>query len=70
MTPDEALSRAAWRKRHEEPYRPLYPLRGKLSVMNDPDPLEGEGGSMAGNAGMATRWSPGLVAWVGGSLAG
>ena len=58
----------AWRKRLNEPYTLLYPLASKLAIINDPTPLDGDGGLK--NAGVAPRWAPGLVSWVGGSLAG
>lgn len=67
-SPADALSLAAWKKRHTEPYRELYPLTPKLAILNDPRPLEGPGRSSQG--GSAPRWTPGLMSWVGGSLAG
>ncbi|ORY34879.1 actin-domain-containing protein [Naematelia encephala] len=63
--------RAEWRKRHTEPFRSLYGLSGRLAILNDPAPLDTgdiDGGGLAG--GRAPRWTPGLLSWVGGSLAG
>ena len=57
------LSLAQWKKRNEEPYRELYGLSNKLAIINDPKPVDGRGGT-------APRWTPGLMSWVGGSLAG
>ena len=57
------LSIAQWKKRNEEPYRELYGLSNKLAIINDSKPVDGRGGT-------APRWTPGLMPWVGGSLAG
>ena len=59
----DTLSLAQWKKRNEEPYRELYGLHNKLAIINDPKPVDGRGGT-------APRWTPGLMSWVGGSLAG
>jgi actin-related protein 10 len=62
----------AWRKRHQEPYKELYPLASKLAILNDPCPLDTADGAVPGGSqgGSAPRWKCGLMAWVGGSLAG
>lgn len=65
--PSEAISLPAWKMRHTEPYRELYPLASKLAILNDPRPLESEGTTKGGSA---PRWTPSLMPWVGGSLAG
>jgi actin-related protein 10 len=57
------LSLAQWKKRNEEPYRELYGLSSRLAIINDPKPVDGRGGT-------GPRWTPGLMSWVGGSLAG
>jgi len=57
------LSLVQWKKRNEEPYRELYGLSNKFAIINDPKPVDGRGGT-------APRWTPGLMSWVGGSLAG
>jgi actin-related protein 10 len=57
------LSLAQWKRRNSEPYRELYELLNKLAILNDPKPIDGRGGT-------APRWTPGLMSWVGGSLAG
>ena len=62
-TSRDTLSLAQWKKRNLEPYRGLYGLANKLAIMNDPKPVDGRGGT-------APRWTPGLMSWVGGSLAG
>jgi actin-related protein len=62
-TKADPLSLAAWRKRGTEPYRELYGLAPKLTILNDPKPVDGRGGT-------APRWTPSLMSWVGGSLAG
>lgn len=59
---------ANWKKRHQEPYKLLYPLKKKLSILNDPSPSDG--GEEGKKGGSAPRWVPGLISWVGGSLAG
>ncbi|ORX37906.1 actin-domain-containing protein [Kockovaella imperatae] len=56
------------RRRNLEPYSSLYPLASKLAILNDPSPMEGEGALK--NAGVAPKWTPGLLSWVGASLAG
>ncbi|WWC73483.1 uncharacterized protein I206_107453 [Kwoniella pini CBS 10737] len=56
-----------WRKRNKEPYKEIYGLASKLIIVNDPAPLDGEGGNKSGKA---PRWSTSLISWVGGSLAG
>lgn len=48
-----------------DPWFKLRGLRGKIAILNDP-----EGMGEAANAGSAPAWTPGLMAWVGGSLAG
>ncbi|CAD6588985.1 MAG: hypothetical protein TREMPRED_005228 [Tremellales sp. Tagirdzhanova-0007] len=57
----------AFRRRHKEPYKALYGLADKLAILNDPAPLDGDGSSAGGKA---PKWTPGLLSWVGGSLAG
>jgi actin-related protein 10 len=57
-----------WRKRQDEPYKTLYGLVDKVAILNDPCPIDGSEGISGG--GTAPRWTPGLVSWVGGSLAG
>jgi hypothetical protein len=59
----DTLSLVQWKKRNLEPYRELYGLHNKLAIINDPKPIDGRSGS-------APRWTPGLMSWVGGSLAG
>ncbi|WWC65654.1 uncharacterized protein I303_108275 [Kwoniella dejecticola CBS 10117] len=56
-----------WRKKGHEPYKEIYGLASKVAIINDPAPLDGEGGNKGGKA---PRWTPGLMSWVGGSLAG
>ncbi|ADV22349.1 hypothetical protein I305_02804 [Cryptococcus gattii E566] len=57
-----------WKRRTQEPYRELYGLVDKVGILNDPAPVDGE--VDGGNGGNAPRWVPGLMTWVGGSLAG
>ncbi|OWZ68405.1 hypothetical protein AYX15_00819 [Cryptococcus neoformans] len=57
-----------WKKRTQEPYRELYGLVNKMAILNDPAPVDGE--VDGGKGGKAPRWIPGLMTWVGGSLAG
>ncbi|OCF46109.1 hypothetical protein I317_00199 [Kwoniella heveanensis CBS 569] len=68
-TPAQRMEEVAiWKKRSkDEPYQTLYRLSGQLSILNDPAPLDGDEGSRGGRA---PRWTPGLISWVGGSLAG
>ncbi|WVR08245.1 hypothetical protein IAU60_005292 [Kwoniella sp. DSM 27419] len=58
---------AQWKKRHEQPYSELYGLSGRLAIINDPATLDGDGTSQGGKG---PRWTPSLMSWVGGSLAG
>lgn len=53
-----------WKKRTQEPYG----LVDKMAILNDPAPVDGE--VDGGKGGKAPRWIPGLMTWVGGSLAG
>ena len=53
------------RIKQHHPFTSLAPLRSKLAIMNDPSPL-----ANLAIAGIAPRWSPHLVPWVGASLAG
>jgi actin-related protein 10 len=59
----DRLSLAAWKARNAEPYRELYGLSSKLAIINDPAPVDSISGT-------APRWTPSLMSWVGGSLAG
>ncbi|WVQ96180.1 hypothetical protein IAU59_003283 [Kwoniella sp. CBS 9459] len=69
-TPAQRLEEVSlWKKRKDEPYSALYGLSGQLSILNDPAPLDGGGGN-GSRGGRAPRWTPGLMSWVGGSLAG
>ena len=60
---DGTMSLAQWKKRNQEPYRELYGLLPKVAILNDPK-------SVDSRSGTAPRWTPSLMAWVGGSLAG
>lgn len=60
-------SNTYWRSAQDEPYKAIYPLASKFSILNDPQPLDNEGTS---GGGKAPCWTPALIAWVGGSLAG
>lgn len=60
-------SNTYWRGAQNEPYKAIYPLATKLTIINDPQPLKSEGSS---GGGKAPCWTPALMAWVGGSLAG
>ncbi|WWD04122.1 hypothetical protein V865_002188 [Kwoniella europaea PYCC6329] len=63
-TPDSRREEALlWRRRNREPYKEIHGLSDKLTIINDPSPVDGK-------SGMAPRWSTGLMGWVGGSLAG
>ena len=57
-----------WRQKKDHPFRALEPLASKVAILNDPTPLDGEGALK--HAGVAPRWTPSLMTWVGGSLAG
>ena len=57
-----------WRTKKDHPFGSLYPLASKLAILNDPTPLDGDGALK--NAGVAPKWTPNLMTWVGGSLAG
>ncbi|WVQ79414.1 hypothetical protein IAT38_001511 [Cryptococcus sp. DSM 104549] len=61
-----------WRRRAAEPWSALYGLVDRVAVINDPAPVDGGEamGVESGKGGKAPRWVPGLMAWVGGSLAG
>jgi actin-related protein 10 len=80
-----AAETKAWRYRHHTPYVSLAPLRRRLVVFNDPSPLDTDTGAQARAGGIemsevgmpanmqggrVPRWTPGLMSWVGGSLAG
>ncbi|WVF68642.1 hypothetical protein IAT40_003412 [Kwoniella sp. CBS 6097] len=71
-TPAQRMKEVAtWKKRKDEPYKALYGLSGQLSILNDPAPLDGGSGEGSeSRGGRAPRWTPGLMSWVGGSLAG
>jgi actin-related protein 10 len=60
---DGTMSLAQWKKRNLEPYRELYGLKSKVTILNDPKPVDSRSGT-------APRWTPSLMSWVGGSLAG
>lgn len=60
-------SNTYWRSAQDEPYKAIYPLASKFSILNDPRPLDSDGTS---SGGKAPCWTPALMAWVGGSLAG
>jgi len=60
---DRTMSLAQWKKRNQEPYRELYGLQSKVAILNHPKPVNSRSGT-------APRWTPSLMAWVGGSLAG
>lgn len=53
----------------DDPYKEIYGLMGKIAILNDPAPLDGDGAG-GENAGKAPRWVPSLLNWVGGSIAG
>lgn len=50
-----------------ESLRPLVPY---IAILNDPSPLPATSGRAAANAGKAPAFTPSLIGWVGGSLAG
>ncbi|WVW86693.1 hypothetical protein I302_108747 [Kwoniella bestiolae CBS 10118] len=52
-----------WKKKSREPYKEIYGLASSLAIINDPSPVDGKSGN-------GPRWTPGLMGWVGGSLAG
>jgi actin-related protein 10 len=62
------LSVQKTKTQHRRPFRKLVPLAQDLTILNDPDPLIGEGGSA--RAGSAPPFNPGLLPWIGGSIAG
>jgi actin-related protein 10 len=53
---------------HKRPFRSLVPLATSLAILNDTDPLVDEGGNP--RAGSAPPFNPGLLPWIGGSVAG
>ncbi|WOO78512.1 Actin-related protein 10 [Vanrija pseudolonga] len=67
LGPDTTATTAAWRSRASNPKTALHGLESKLAILNDPSPLDGRASTKGGTA---PRWSPSLLAWVGGSLAG
>jgi actin-related protein 10 len=53
---------------HKRPFRSLVPLATSLAILNDTDPLVDDGGNP--RAGSAPPFNPGLLPWIGGSVAG
>lgn len=53
---------------HRRPFRKLVPLASNLTILNDPDPSSGAEGNA--RAGSAPPFNPGLLPWIGGSIAG
>ncbi|WWC93024.1 uncharacterized protein L201_007988 [Kwoniella dendrophila CBS 6074] len=60
----------SWRRKSKEPYNEIYGLSSKLTIINDPAPLDGSSSEGGNKGGKCPRWTPGLMSWVGGSLAG
>lgn len=61
---DVRAEAAEWRKRSKDKYAHLHGLGSKIAIINDPAPGPNK------SSGSAPRWTPALVPWVGGSLAG
>lgn len=61
---DVRAEAAEWRKRSKDKYAHLHGLGSKIAIINDPAPGPNK------SSGSAPRWTPSLVSWVGGSLAG
>ena len=53
---------------HKRPFRALVPLAASLAILNDTDPSEDNDGNQ--RAGSAPPFNPGLLPWIGGSVAG
>ncbi|KAJ9118244.1 hypothetical protein QFC22_004153 [Naganishia vaughanmartiniae] len=53
---------------HKKPFRLLVPLASNLTILNDSDPILDESSST--RAGSAPPFNPGLLPWIGGSIAG
>lgn len=53
---------------HKRPFRSLVPLATSLAILNDTDPLVND--SSNPRAGSAPPFNPGLLPWIGGSIAG
>ncbi|KAL1407462.1 hypothetical protein Q8F55_006895 [Vanrija albida] len=67
LGPDTTATTAAWRSRASNPKTSLHGLETRLAILNDPSPLDGRASTKGGTA---PRWSPSLLPWIGGSLAG
>lgn len=61
---DARAEAAEWRRRSKDKYAHLHGLNSKIAILNDPVPGPHK------NSGSAPLWTPSLVSWVGGSLAG
>lgn len=56
------------KSQHKKPFRLLVPLASNLTILNDSDPiLDDESNTRAGSA---PPFNPGLLPWIGGSIAG
>lgn len=53
---------------HKRPFRSLVPLATSLAILNDTDPSVSDNGD--DRAGSAPPFNPGLLPWIGGSVAG
>ena len=72
--PSAAPSRAGRRPRLRptayDRYEGLRPLLPYFAILNNPAPPPAGSSSAAANAGKAPAFTPAMMAWVGGSLAG
>ena len=53
---------------HKKPFRLLVPLASNLTILNASDPILDDESSA--RAGSAPPFNPGLLPWIGGSIAG
>ncbi|KAF5372771.1 hypothetical protein D9615_010125 [Tricholomella constricta] len=75
LSPPPALSRQPMRSDRSLPpqfdqYASLRPLLPYFAILNNPSPPPPMSDRARGNAGKAPAFSPAILAWVGGSLAG
>lgn len=64
LSSDARIEAAEWRRRSKDKYAHLHGLGSKIAIVNDPAPGPKK------SSGSAPRWTPALIPWVGGSLAG
>ena len=53
-----------------DPYAPLRPLAPYIAILNNPSPPSPLDPNVASNAGKAPAFTPAMLPWIGGSLAG